>query len=301
VIKGDSLNVYDRFLTKGNGPYEVNVFASVYNKETQTLSFFENQGTLTKGYQVDMKTKNGIHDKSTWRIFDFSPISDLCIGHSFVYVSDTLLLSIGGRFYSKELLTLINLNNCKLTYPLDFWPDDGFEENNVVKQGVYSNSARVFKNTKLNKYLYVAGMGKYMEIFSIEDKQITHRLPICKIYPQYKAAADGLNYRTGEEEVNRGFYVYTTDSLIYAGPVEYTLEMLRSGQSFEGYDLYYGKIINVYDWNGNLIKRYETDIPFHTFVVDEGNNFLYVVTHDLETEESLIRKYKLSAGEIKKE
>jgi hypothetical protein len=301
VVKGDSLNVHDRFLTRGNGPYEVNVFANVYDRATKTLSFFENYGKLTKGYQVDVKTKNGIHDKSTWRVFDFSPIGDINMRHSFAYVSDTLLLAIGGKFYSQELLTLINLNNCALTYSLDFWPDDGSEENNLVKQKVYIDNAHVFKNSKLNRYLYVSDWGKYMEIFSIEDKQVTHRLPVCTIYPKYKAAEDGINYSLKKEEINYGFYVYTTDSLIYARPVEVTLEMLRSGQGVEGYDRAYSRIIDVYNWNGNLIKRYETDIPFHSFVVDEENNFLYVLTNDLETEDTLIRKYNLSAGENKKD
>jgi hypothetical protein len=300
LIKGDSLNIHDRFLTRGSGPYEVNVLASVYDRDTKTLSFFENQGKLTRGYQVDMKKKNGIHDKSIWRVFDFSALGSIRVRYSFAYVSDTLLLSVAGRYHRKELLTLINLNDCKLTYPLDLWPDDGFEENNLAKQGVYLNNAHVFKNSRLNKYLYVSDLGKYMEIFSLEDKQIFHRLPICKIYPKYKVSQDGRNYST-EEEVNHGFNVYTTDNLIYARPIEFTLEMLRSRQGFEGYDFYYGKIINVYDWSGNLTKKYETDIPFHSFVVDEGNNFLYVVTNDLETEDTLIRKYKLPAGENKKD
>jgi hypothetical protein len=300
LVKGDSLNIRDRFLTKGNGPYEVNGFATVYDKESKTLSFFENRGILTKGYQVDMEKKDGIHDKASWRVFDFSPIGgNLCIGRGFAYVSDTLLLSVGGRFYNKELLTLINLNDYTLTH-LDFWPDDGFEENHVVKQGIYTDNAQVFKNSKLNKYLYVADMGKYMEIFSMENKQIINRLPVCKIYPKYRAAEDGLNYRIEAEEMNRGLDVYTTDSLIYAKPIEYTAEMSLSGQDFEGYDLYYGKIINVYDWNGNLIKRYETDIPFNTFVVNAANNLLYVQTSDLETGDPLIRRYKLPAGESKK-
>jgi hypothetical protein len=243
LLKEDSLILYDRFLSKGTGPYEVTNFASVYDRETETLSLFENSGKLTKGYRINLKEKNRINDKATWKKFDFSKIKNARFGHGFVYVSDSLLLAIGGKYNNRELLTLINLNDCISTYPLDFWPDDGFEANLFVKQGIYIDNAKIFKNNKLNKYLYVSALGKYMEIFGLNNNQLTDRIPVCQTFIKYGVDNDNY-YRTESNDINRGFRVYVTDSLIYASPIEFTLDMLRSGQTNrEGYPCYYSKYL----------------------------------------------------------
>jgi hypothetical protein len=290
-IQNDSLIPSGKFLNKGNGPYEMNVYICIYQNET--LSFFENQGKLTKGYAVHVKSDEAIHNTQLWKTYDFSKISDYRIGTGYVYVSDSLLLVTGGKPNSRELLSIINLNNPETVYPLDFWPDDGFENNNFVKQAIYMSNAKLFRNERLDKYLYVSGeAGKYMEIFSIKDFQLTDRLPVCQVYPKYKVTDDGY-FSAANSGMNRGFYVYATDHYIYAKPEEFTLEMLRSGQTHNGYDLNFNRIIDVFDWEGNFVRRYEADTPFYSFIVDETNGILYTQTTDPETGDSLVKKYSL--------
>ena len=52
-------------------------------------------------------------------------------------------------------------------------------------------------------------------------------------------------------------------------------------------------MIEVFDWNGNYLKTYELDTPFNSFIVDEKHRVIYVETDDLETGDSIIRKYKM--------
>jgi hypothetical protein len=85
---------------------------------------------------------------------------------------------------------------------------------------------------------------------------------------------------------------YVTDSLIYTRPIQYSLDMLRSGASYKGYGLNYNENIYVFDWNGKLIKKYELDTPIYSFVVDEKNKTIYAETDDLDTGDSIIRKYE---------
>ena len=132
-----------------------------------------------------------------------------------------------------------------------------------------------------------------MEIFGIKDNRIVDRLPLCRIYPQYTAWKDNLNYSSKSDDINRGFYVYVTERFIYARPIEFTLDMLRSGQNRNGYDLFFSKTIDVYDWDGHWVQKYETDAPFYSFVVDEAANVLYAETTDLETGGSIIKRYSM--------
>ena len=288
-IKEDSLILYHRFLNWGNGPYEITMPVCIYDKTTETISFFENIGKLMRGYQIDLKELKNIDDKSTWRVFNFLEINDIRFRHGFAYVSDTLLLAIGGMYDDRNILTIINLNDMKSTYPLEFWPNDGYKTNTSVKQAVYMDNARLYKNHKLNKFLYVSGNGKYMEVFRISNNQIVDRLPVCNLYPKY--IQQGSSYSIKNEETNQGYYVYVSDTLIYARPIEYTMDMFRSRQNNNGYDLNYSNKINIYDWNGNLLKKYEMDVPFYSFVVDEENNVIYVETDNLITGKTIIRKY----------
>lgn len=295
LIKEDSLILLHRFLKRGSGPYEMTWLTSLFDKESGNLSFFENNGALTKGYMINLNKENSIQDKSSWKILDFIKIKNYRSAQSFVQISDTLLLAMGGKYHSREIISIINLNDMQDVIPLEFWPNDGFDQNNLVKQAVYMDNAKLAKNNTLKKYLYVAGEGKYVEIFEItEDNKITGRKIIYESYPKYEVRADNMNKKMSEDMVHHGFYVCATDSFIYIRPVEHTYDQLRSGQSYKGYGLNYNEMIEVFDWNGNLLKKYELDIPFYSFIVDEKDRIIYVETDDLETGDSIIRKYNMN-------
>jgi hypothetical protein len=294
-ISNDSLISVRKFLNFGIGPYEMyNVFGNVYDKEAQELSFFENNGKLNRGYVVPIDSVGNIYNMSSWKIYNFNKINNYHFGEAFSYISDSLLLAVGGKFNNPVLLSIINLNDQKTVIDLPFWPDDGFDKNNFVKQSVYINNARIFKNKSMQKYLYVSGEGKYMEIFKINNNcQINDRIAIYKIFPEYKVQKDNMNYSIDPNFIHRGFRVFVTDSLIYAKPVEFTSKMLRTHETYKGYHCAYNDIINVFDWNGHFIKRYELDTPFNSFVVDEENKIIYTDSMDLDKGESIIKKYQI--------
>jgi hypothetical protein len=125
----------------------------------------------------------------------------------------------------------------------------------------------------------------------LADKRIIDRIPLCKIYPKYGISPEDNYYKIEDSDINHGFYVYATDSLIYARPIEFTLDMLRAGESHNGFGLRDSNLIKVYDWDGNLIEKYEMDTLFYSFIVDEINRIIYIDTIDLETGDPIIRKY----------
>jgi hypothetical protein len=290
LVKGDSLILAKRFLLNGEGPYEVlNVFTGIYNKEKSQLTFLENAGKLMRGYIID---EDSIDVKSSWRKLDFSHIANFRAGHSFTYISDSLLLCIGGTYNTSSILSIINLNDIDSINSLQFWPEDNFDANVLVKQCVYMDNAKIYKNKTLNKYLYICGMGKYMEIFKLEGYNIIDRIEICKGFPKYKIKNDNINYSQDENDMNQGFSTYATDNFIYVKPMEFTVSMLRSRANYKGYPCYYNDKIDVFDWDGNIVKRFELDTPFSSFVVDEENKVIYVDTDDLDNGDTLIKRYK---------
>ena len=292
-LKNDSLILSCRFLNRGQGPYEIgNIFSDLYDKKSGTISFFENDAMLTKGYVIDLNIENGISNKESWKLLDFSEEEGYTFGQSFVYISDSLLLAIGGKIDNKEILSIIHLDNPEIVTPLELWPDDGFEGSNLTKQHVYKANAKLFKNYTSNKYLYVCKLGKYMEIFRIENNKMADRQPVCELFPEYEMSEIAY-YLTKKDETNRGFHVYTTDSLIYASPIEFSIDQYRAGETYKGYDLYYNENVYVFDWDGNLIKKYELDTPFYELFVGSNDRVMYTLTSDLETDDSIVKKYIL--------
>ena len=200
------------------------------------------------------------------------------------------MLVAGGRYRTKDILTVVNINNPTETTPLDFWPNDGFDDDNInVKQFVYRSNARLFKNKSLNKYLYVCAEGKYVELFNIVDNKITNRNAICELYPKYKAREDRLNYQIlGNNNPNRGFSASVSNKYIYLMPYN------EYNDNKEGYPWYYKNIMDVFDWDGNFIKRYKLDVPCTVFFIDGENDQLYTITEDMNTEESMLLRYNLN-------
>ena len=76
-------------------------------------------------------------------------------------------------------------------------------------------------------------------------------------------------------------YIYVT----YSNTVE--------NKEYKGYPGYFKDRIDVYDWDGNIIQRYETDQPFYNFIVSNDDSCLYTLSHDNETKEPTLLYYKL--------
>ena len=288
-IQGDSLLPKYRFLPKGNGPYEGHVFFTLYDPDSRKLFLFENSGGLRYGYIIDINSEDSIHNTSSWRKIDFSNLENYRFRHSFANLNDSLLLAVGGAVNDRNILTIINLNT-KEVIPLQFWIEDGFHSNDLVKQSVYMNNAQIFQNKKRNKFLYVCGVGRYMELFSINNNQITGRKIVVNVVPEYHVAADGISPHYQPTKY-RGLRVTFTDDLIYAKRKEYTTDEQKG---FKGYPMYYNDIVDVFDWDGNWVTSYQLDTPVDVIMIDPlHSNTLYALTCILETDETIIKKYIL--------
>jgi hypothetical protein len=291
-IKGDSLITRPRLFSAGIGPYEGFIVTGLYDSDSHQFFLFENHGMLKDGYVIDINQDIDVYNTSLWKKLDFSKIKNYRIGHSYTYLNDTALLVVGGVFDKPNILTIINPNSQE-TIPLSYWINDASEQNLYVQQAVYVDEAKIFHNKILDKYLYVCGSGRYMELFKLNDYEITQRTVVESIIPKYEVESDGVNYHYKRNFKHRGLKISVTDNFIYAKREEYTTNRDLVLQSYKGYSFYYNDIIDIYDWNGNWIKCYRTDTPFADLLVSPTDNIIYTTTCDLETGEIIIKKYQL--------
>jgi hypothetical protein len=291
-IKGDSLFTKPRLFSAGTGPYEGFIVTGLYNAKNHKFFLFENHGILKDGYVIDINQDIDIYNTSLWEKLDFSKIKNHRIGHSYAYLNDTALLAVGGIFNEPNILTIINPNSQE-TIPLSFWIDEASHQNLHVQQAVYVNEAEIFHNKILDKYLYVCGSGRYMEIFKLDNHKVIQRTVVESIMPEYKIGEDGINYHYKRDFKHRGLKISVTDNFIYAKREEYTTNQDLASQTYKGYSFYYNDIIDIYDWDGNWVKCYQTDTPFADLLVFPTDNLLYTTTCDLETGEVIIKKYQL--------
>ena len=68
---------------------------------------------------------------------------------------------------------------------------------------------------------------------------------------------------------------------------------LLPSRKYKGYPGYYYDEIEVYDWDGNFVRNYQTAQPFMTMSVTDDDSTLYTISVDLDTMEPEIVKYML--------
>lgn len=63
--------------------------------------------------------------------------------------------------------------------------------------------------------------------------------------------------------------------------------MLYSGETYleKGRNVYGGRRIIVFDWEGNYLKSYKADIDIRSFCVDEENNIIYAIIRNEDDED----------------
>ena len=95
--------------------------------------------------------------------------------------------------------------------------------------------------------------------------------------------------------IKSGINVFTTSTFIFVHLKTYQDEegLQQSISDFKGYPYYYNDELEVYDWNGNFLRNYQTIIPFYDFFVTEDHKTLFTISQDLNTYEPIMVKYEL--------
>lgn len=277
---------FSSFASKGRGPGEFRyAVTEVYG---DTLYIAENQGALQKIVAVPL---NALQDKSLWKYSDFSQIGNLHVA-SFCHRDASHYLFAGGEYGKEELLTVVDASDLSVADIISFWPEDGFDGSNNVKQTVYLRNSTVHANH--DRILFTCGEGRFAVLYYLDSLcRVAEKKVIFQTFPDYGDKGDGLNPSLKAGAL-RGIKAYVTEKNLY-----FMLHRWKDvgGKTippdYKGYPAVYDDRIEVYDWYGNFQCAFQTDVPFVSFGVTPDNSCLFALTKDLTDESVMIRKYTL--------
>lgn len=276
------------FLGVGRGPMEV-MYANIISCDDTLLVLSYTPSGLQELIKIPV---SGIYDMSRWKSTDFSDVTEISIGCNFDVLPSYGYIMPGGKFGSEIVLSVLSEKNSNCT-SLPFWPEDGRDIASITRQIMYTRGARVFCNK--DKVLYACGEGRYFSILDLSSGNVTETV-IYDEYPEYKVAPDGVNPERSPES-GLGGISYATDSLIFLCPLDCRIVNGKYvPEDYKGYPPYYSDRIEVYNWDGEYICSYVTDVPFSTFYV-KGSD-IYTLTINKETFLSEVYRYRCHTPQI---
>lgn len=279
-IRGDSLIFVDDFLENGNGPLEMGVPDMAYDRNNHQLILKD--ANKQSALFLNIANEANITNTDTWGVVN-RLVPDFSFSfNNFIVQSDSTLLSLTIKDGIKSFLAVINFKEQRC-YPLaGFWPEDGFQGNDLIKQVEYTLwGAQLLKHPSRNRYFYSSEFGYFAEYFSIQDSMVVDRKKLYDVYPVY-SSKDDMN-ATQSPETGLGMRAYGTNSHVYIslnrGTHEECIQQLQAGYKPSEY---YGcnTEILVYDWEGCLKSIYQLDIPVRSFYVSDNDDKIIAMTQD---------------------
>ena len=205
---------------------------------------------------------------------------------SFVHIGDGRYLVSGGRTGTESILSVIDISR-KTVEALNFWPEDGYGGNNIFgKQISYCGNSCIAANG--NKIMYAAPYGLYLDIMTVDGGEIIKHNVIYDDLPDL-TDSDKSGFGIIPDSEHHGIKAMATSNYIYAVRLGNVLQE-GSGSVPPGFN----NAIEVFDWDGNLLRRYITDRPFVLFsaAADDSSLITYGLS-DEETQELSLSVYTL--------
>ncbi|MDR1582930.1 MAG: TolB-like 6-bladed beta-propeller domain-containing protein [Prevotellaceae bacterium] len=164
--------------------------------------------------------------------------------------------------YNNRLNTTIKVNN----YPL------AERKNNVSDFCLNMMVYDAFYTIKPDKEKLIVAYKNYPIVDIIQPLDFTTlRIEFRnKIHNHYKVI-DQMNVQFENQHIQYTF-AYCTDKYFYLLYQNATKEMLEQNENKSE--------IHVFDWNGNLIKRYVSDLSIYNLAVSNNNDYLYALGLD---------------------
>ena len=189
------------------------------------------------------------------------------------------------HYFLSRTEVIIDFKNLKAE-TLDFWPQDKFAGDSLSKHSVYTDNSRIFKSK--DRFLYLCGWERYAFIFSIDKNKVEVKNELFSVKPEYKEAPDG-NYELLKNSGKR-LAIDVDENAIYVLMIEKNLY----GKTPKNYmESQYGNEIQVYDWDGNPIRRIALDKVGSSIKISADKKKLYLFSENPKTKVDEIWMYNL--------
>lgn len=297
-IKGDTVTEGRSFAAKGRGAMEFDKIMCCVRNDTLDVLNSYGGGSFADMVMIPISSWRDMIDISTWRKVDMSWINPLFSGSHINGSIVTMALNgeycmLGGRYNSHEIMTSFNIKT-RHKQSIEPWFEDGVAAPDMIKQLVYIGNSRIFRHD--NRILYACGEGRYVSILVMEGNVVRQSIPIYSIYPEYSSGdlSSGIFSPEYTPDGYRGVRAYATENRIYIRQVMMYSDGTRFyPDDYKGYPYYCYDEVEIYDWDGNFIACYQTDIPFYDMYVTEDDRTMYVLTVSPRTQEYEMVRYEL--------
>lgn len=208
------------------------------------------------------------------------------VSNSFQVLDDSDIL-IPGAPYAQigHIFSVIDYKKNAIKV-LDFWPKDNFIGDSLSKHSVYTDNSMIFESK--NKFLYLCGWERYAFIFSIDKNKVNVESELFSVLPKYKEAPYG-NYELLENSGKRLGADANDDAICFL-----MVEKNLYGKKPKNYmESQYGNEVQVYDWNGNPIRRLLLDKVGSSIKLSVDKKKLYLFTENPQTKNEEIWEYDL--------
>ena len=265
---GDTLTVIDSFGSYGSGPDEF-----IDAKAAMTPSGDYVILDVPSGTRIYTIPRGSEHSRSQWSHVSMDTLQ--MMGSEFVAINDSCMLIASAPFdCSNSIFSIIDFKNGKYS-PTDFWPDDGYSGPPLPKSYLYNSNATLRTNGN-GRYFYSALYRKYAVIFSLDSTHIDIISTLIDEPATYSSRNDGLMPTLHHLD---GHIIRPTsnESHIYLLHCRKTADGSIAKSMFENRG---GDEIDVYDWNGNLIKHYILDRLGFYIVTNRSGDSLYLLSEN---------------------
>jgi len=259
-----------RFLQQGQGPNDAIalIYLLPYPEKDKLYIYQRNAAKLsildTQKFNIQRNIQ--FTSKTAWRPFEMQRTKDFFIGTGIlekgrfaVYDLNGTFITEGGRYPFRG--ERMERANAFLTY-----------------QGSYCT------NPDNNSFASGCLYSDYLAFYKVKDNEITLTKEYFSRDADIKSDNNGTTSRVAPNNSSTINYTSAFGSKSYC-------YMLFSGKTYEDNNNSDsgGKHIIIFDWDGNYIKTFETDVIIYNFFVDETNNIIFAVANDESGEKAIVK------------
>ena len=158
------------------------------------------------------------------------------------------------------------------------YPEDNFGDDKMLYKAM-AYQGKIVVNNKLDRLLFCSSKFSYFELFQLVNERLESIKKEYRGKYKYDISNDeNFVFAHPLEDNVEGFIdAYSTDEYIY---------MLYSGRSIEdpGISTHEQACLSnqilVYDWKGNLIIRYTTDVDLKHICVSDNGKTIYAIAYN---------------------
>lgn len=286
-FSGDSLVKEGEFLMRGRGPLEMMIPQGVFDPEAERLTVFGLYNGENRMLRIGL---GDLYDPSQWEYgtLDFLEGYQL---ESPCRLTDTAFLTIGHTVESFSPFSILDPGGERVT-PLDFRFPEPPLDLPASQQAIFW-TGWLHRHPQRSRFLYSSQNFRYLLVFDVtEDGRVEVVRRLYDKMPEAHPSGDPGHQFDMDDSCPHGFFPLAVDDrFIYVGYMQDTYgeqrERVRAGDLRQ----LFPSRINVYDWDGNFVRRLVLDRPVGPMVVHDGRLIAWSV--DPETAEEMLVSYTL--------